>query len=344
MRFYKVPISIIIGPYGNIPKRIGLHIIMSVMISIGIMIFQGHTGIDWFFKVFTMSITNDLIMSSGHIWIFYNLDQNFDWLKQTWARFSTGVIFHTVYSSLAFFATQLVLFHFLFGMSMKDTTYWFVEYWWLPVVITGLVIVFTTTVGFFQNWKKSLVEEEKMKAEMMVYKFESLKGQINPSFLFDSFDALKRLIEKDEQQSVQVIQKMSRLYRIVLENKDTELVPLKEELKLLEIYRELLELRFGAGLSLKLNIEASKSDAIVPMALQGVIEKLLPQGKKTGPQEISLIKKEAVVEIRSNGQSHLSMSDLENLNRRYEFFTERRIEIIEGEETVVQIPILTEES
>ena len=344
MRFYKVPISIIIGPYGNIPKRIGVHIIMSVFISIGIMIFQGHSNFEWFYRIFCLSIVNDLIMSTGHIWIFYNLDQNFDWLKRTWARFSSGVFIHSVFSLVAFFLTQLILFQLLFQMSAEEVVFWFAEYWWLPVVITGLVIVFTTTVGFFQNWKKSLVEEEKIEAEMMAYKFESLKGQINPSFLFDSFDALKRLIDKDEQESVLVIQKMSRLYRMVLENKDMELISLKDELQLLKIYQDLLKLRFGNEMSFEIDFDVKTEERVVPMAVQGAIELLLSDQNDGEIKELILRKEKGNIMISLDGHIDLDEQKLENLNRRYEFFTDRRIQFTSKDRTAIQIPILTEES
>ena len=87
---------------------------------------------------------------------------------------------------------------------------------------------------------KSLIEEQQMRTEMMAYKFESLKGQINPSFLFESFSSLKELIQSDQKTAVNAIQKMSRLYRSMLETKDMELVSLEDEMSVVGLYLDLI--------------------------------------------------------------------------------------------------------
>ncbi len=343
MKFYRVPRSLYVGPYKNIPLRIGAHILLSMAVALGIVLLQGHYRLDWYMKVFCLSIANDLVMSVGHIWIFYNLDQNYDWIKKTWARFASGVLFHTVFSVIAFFIIQIILFQVLFGMSMGDSIYWFGVYWWLPVVITTAVIFFTTTIGFFKNWKKSLVEEERMKAEMMAYKFESLKSQINPSFLFESFEALKALIDQDTAGSVALIQKISRLYRQVLENKDVELVPLGDELKLLGLYRDILGLRFGESLKMELEVPEEAADIVVPMALLTMVELLLPT-QSSDPLTLRITRNEQMVRIHSPAKRSVDPGIIDNLNRRYGFFTEMEVIIKMNEyETTIEVPILTHE-
>ena len=79
-----------------------------------------------------------------------------------------------------------------------------------------------------------MLNEQKLKTEIMTYKYESLKNQINPHFLFNSFNVLSDLIHEDQKLADSFLSKLSDLYRYVLDSREKELVSLAEELEFIE--------------------------------------------------------------------------------------------------------------
>lgn len=337
------------GPFTPLWKRVAFHMVLAVLWAILIQFFlKDFNGIA-ILKTTCLIIVNDLVMTIGHTYLFMNLDLNFDWLKETYSRFFLGAIWHTLYSAVVFVLVQLVLFYWLFDMNSNDTLVWIGDHWWIPIGVTALVIVFTTTVGFFDNWKQSLIAEEAIRAEMMAYKFESLRSQVNPAFLFDNFHALKELILTDQQKSVRVIQKMSQLYRSVLESKDMELIPLEEELKQVDLYLELLQLKHGEALAVRMEIEPTNEDRVVPTALQNILQTFLARPNMGGESRITLKRSGSYLMVESDAlhavkENELEMASLKILEQRYQFFTDAPIKVTSNDAMLsIAIPILKEE-
>ncbi len=340
-----LPKSLIIGPFGSLGKRLLVHMTLALLVSFVIMLFQVEFSSQMYLKVICLYLANDMVFTYGHMTIFYNLDLHFDWLKETKSRFFSGVIFHSAFSAFGFLLIQLVMMRLFFDFTVLQTWYWFLEMWTVPLGLTLVIIVFTTTIGFFQKWKNSMLEEQQIKNEMMAYKFESLKSQINPSFLFRGFDSLKKLINEDEKAAAKVIQNMSALYRSVLETKDMELVSLVEEMKLANLYFDLLKLSFGKLLKFSNQVNCNHQDRVVPMVIQNVIEMLLNMTHQMVDIEFKLDREMQslliISDVKIGGQDTFN---LDNLQKRYEFFTTQKIEIENlSNGTRISIPILTEE-
>ena len=84
--------------------------------------------------------------------------------------------------------------------------------------------------------------------------YENLKQHLNPHFLFNSLTSLSSLIRID-QQAGNFLDRMSKIYRYILKNRDNETVPLAEELKFVDLYIELQKTRFEKGLQADVNID-----------------------------------------------------------------------------------------
>ena len=126
--------------------------------------------------------------------------------------------------------------------------------------------------GFLINWKQAAIDVEKMKTEQVASQYESLKNQVNPHFLFNSLNALSSLVYDDQKKAVQFIRKLSEVYRYVLDKKDHEVVPLTDEIRFVESYVFLQQIRFGENLIL--HTEGEEPHGFVPpLALQLLVEK-----------------------------------------------------------------------
>jgi len=183
---------------------------------------------------------------------------------------------------------------------------------------------------------------------MLNYKYESLRNQINPHFLFNSLNVLSDLVYDNQKIAVKFIQQMSDLFRYVLDSRDKELVPLSDELEFIQSFTFLLKTRFEDKLIIENNVEAKAEDYIVPMTLQLLIENAVKHNEvsEAFPLRISIRRNNDYLEVENALQPKSAGDDskktgLKNIVQQFAFFSDRPIEIIKGDENfLVRIPIL----
>lgn len=111
-------------------------------------------------------------------------------------------------------------------------------------------------------------------------KLELLRRQLKPHFLFNTLHVISGLIlKKAYDQSIEMIAKLSDLLRLTLQYNDQQLIPLKEELKLVQLYLEIHQIRFGDNFQLDIDTPAGYEDALVPsFILQPIAENAVIHG------------------------------------------------------------------
>jgi LytS/YehU family sensor histidine kinase len=140
--------------------------------------------------------------------------------------------------------------------------------------------------------------KERGKANEAQYRYQILKRQVNPHFLFNSLNALDCLVceEKTEQAST-YIHKLAGVYRYMIKSEEEQLVPLEEELKFVEKYVDLMLVRFPDGLHVNIDIPAElMSRFILPCSLQLLIENATKHNVINAANPL-------VIQICSNGES-----------------------------------------
>lgn len=196
-------------------------------------------------------------------------------------------------------------------------------------------------------WKTSIENEEKLKKENLIANYEALKNQVNPHFLFNTLNTLSGIIEKDSKLATGYVKKLSDTFRYVLDQKDKETVKISEELAFIEDFFFLQKMRYGNGLSITISI-AQKDGYIVPMALQIPIENAIKHNiiEDDQPLNIMLNEEEDFYIIINNLQKKKTIQKnskigLDNLCKRYELLSEKKVEINENQDSFeVKIPKL----
>jgi LytS/YehU family sensor histidine kinase len=188
-----------------------------------------------------------------------------------------------------------------------------------------------------------------LQEENIISQFESLKAQVNPHFLFNSLNVLSSLIFIDQQKASKFVRQLSKVYRYVLEHKDMDTISIKEELPFIESYIFLLKTRFDQNLNVDLSIPEDKIYLkVAPMVIQLLIENAIKHNivSKTRPLTIALRVKDDYIEVRNNLQLKSSTEvsskvGLNNIKKRYEYLTNRKVVIVEGDDAfIVKIPLL----
>jgi sensor histidine kinase YesM len=230
----------------------------------------------------------------------------------------------------------------------------FYKTWWFKTLVlliigAGLIAFIRYRIGHrerilvLQN-KAQMLEKEK--TQVM---YENLKQHLNPHFLFNSLTSLSSLIRIDQQVAGDFLERMSKVYRYILKNKDNETVPLAEELKFVDLYIQLQKTRFAKGLEINLNIdEAHHYRKIAPVTLQNLVENAIKHNiaDPDSPLVIDLFIENDYLVVRNNLQKKnfvetSNKQGLANMESLYRYLSGRPMIITEDANYfTVKIPLI----
>lgn len=186
-------------------------------------------------------------------------------------------------------------------------------------------------LNVLEEKEKLMLTNEKYQKENAVLQLDQLKEKMNPHFLFNSLNSLHVLIESNPDLSQEFVFKLAEVYRYLLENKEGNLVKVKDEIKFLEHYIFLQEIRFKN--SLKVSIDNTTDDLIlfkkIPfLSLQTLVENAIKHNQitKDNPLHIEIIIKENVIVVSNNytprtnknrNSHYLGLAYLKNIYRHH---------------------------
>lgn len=187
---------------------------------------------------------------------------------------------------------------------------------------------------------------EKDKTEIQ---YQNLINHLNPHFLFNSLTSLNSLIMTEPKTASKFLQKLSAIYRYILQSKDKETVTLDQELSFVKNYIELQKSRFEEGLDFRIDIsEENLSNEIVPVTLQNLFENAIKHNtiEDEKPLIISVLVEEECLIVKNNLQKKKfvetsNKQGLDSLKSLYSYLTDKAFETIETEtEFIVKVPLL----
>ena len=225
----------------------------------------------------------------------------------------------------------------------------------LNLIYSGLINLFFHLLNaihlFFSDYKKKREEAAKWIAANEQAKFQLLKNQINPHFVFNNLNVLSAMVIRDNPDANKFIEEFARVYRYLLHNQDHELVSLEAELEFAEPYIYLLKKRFLSGLNVVINIpEKVRQLKVVPASLQIIIENAIKHNIVSTAKPLTVtitIENQDFLAISNNLQPRKNVESsfqigLENINKRYFFVSGREVVVNRTNEIFqVLLPLLT---
>jgi two-component system, LytTR family, sensor kinase len=210
-------------------------------------------------------------------------------------------------------------------------------------------LLFFTIAFFFVLWQKSSRKEQKLLEENLKYRYNTLKSQVNPHFLFNSLNTLSELVYIDAKKSDNYIQTLSGIYRYVLENAEKDLIDLEEEIEFVKKYFSLQEVRDEGKIQLEIDIDNEQSGGIkiIPVSLQILVENALKHNaiSREKPLSIKMYLKDDCI-IVSNALQKKSILEsstqigLSNLKDRTKILMNGELEInSDASSFIVKLPI-----
>jgi sensor histidine kinase YesM len=203
---------------------------------------------------------------------------------------------------------------------------------------------------FFDKYKETFRLNEELKNQQIRTQYEVLQNQMSPHFLFNSLNTLSTIISEDPKTATEFTERLSEVYRYILQNKDRELVSLKEEIEFVESYLFLLRMRYPKNLTFTFTIDKKAENlTIPPLTVQMLVENAIKHNvvSKAKPLHIDVfVENGKSVIVRNNLQLKDSLekstkTGLENIRKRYQLLGGREIAVFHNPaDFAVSVPLI----
>jgi signal transduction histidine kinase len=134
----------------------------------------------------------------------------------------------------------------------------------------------------FERLQRMQVEQLRLAASVKEAELRALKSQVNPHFLFNSLNSLRALIDEDAPRAREAVTRLANMLRYSLQSGQLEKVSLDEELRTVEDYLALEQIRHEGRLRVRWAVaEATRTQSVPPMLLQTMVENAVKYGIST---------------------------------------------------------------
>lgn len=343
--------------YRKIVKILLIGFLVGLVISfvfIGIQVMTGNLSLANTNKILeqigTYLLFSIVLTVINSTWFDY-LNRKIKWKKYGRYRLLIGALGGVVFTMLGIFFIRIFLEMYVDGESWNEfMSGERVVFYYIALLITLVVTVFFHAVHFYKLSRDKQIKEQKIIAGTASARFDALKNQLDPHFLFNSLNVLTSLIEEDADQAQKFTTSLSKVYRYVLEQKNKDLVTVNEELQFARTYVRLLKMRFEDSIVFDIPEEASNPEAkIVPLSLQLLLENAVKHNIVTAnkPLHIKVFEQDSFLVISNNLQEKSVVKKssgvgLRNIQQRYQILSDRKVMIDKARDSFqVSIPILT---
>lgn len=306
---------------------------------------------DWHIALFTFAMAFIFTML---VWVVYIIIYNYYLFRSSIIKLNPAVSLLIV-GAIGLLATSGLMYVWAqldFSLRMESTEE--------PLNLTGYMQIrglyifgfcFVLTWGIekalFQQKAMTLISQ--LRQENFEAKFELLKQQVNPHFLFNSLNILKGMIRTQNSHAEEYLIKLAEVYRYILQSNTKEYVAISEELTILDAYFFMLKNRFRDAITLNIQLTKEVQKTVMPpMAFQMLVENCVKHNVLTQTKvlKIDIFEENQYIVIKNNLQPKNSLDTshkvgLQNLSHRYEFLGNKNILIDnDGQYFTVKLPII----
>lgn len=223
----------------------------------------------------------------------------------------------------------------------------------ISTFINALVYLFMWFVSYriikmTQRFRKNKEERLKLEATLKESELNTLKGQINPHFMFNSLNNIRGLMLEDVDKSREMITRLSDMLRYSLTQNKIDLITLKDEVEMVNNYIALSKIQFEGRLDYTANIEPNLLfQEIPPMIIQMLIENAIKHGISNLIEggkinlDINSVDKQFIIRVSNSGQLNTTKNTtkvgLENIKKRLYLMYKNKatFNLTEGNKTVI---------
>ncbi|RKE04938.1 sensor histidine kinase [Marinifilum flexuosum] len=266
-------------------------------------------------------------------------------LIQSSVLYLIGLILIAIYSEMFLISLRGNLSYSQFWLIYNDEIF-------KTLLILFLVVLVYCIIDFMIYSFNQMREEEIKSVELMNnqlnLQFEALKSQLNPHFLFNSLNTISSLLYKDKKVAEKFIRMFAESYRFIFKQNNSPLIPLQKELDFVQSYNYLLQVRFQEAYELKINIpENAKESYVPPLSIQMLVENAIKHNliSQTSPLLVDIEIDNNYLCVKNNinplrEQPESFQIGIENIKKRYSYFTNDSILLDKNEHFKVRLPLI----
>ncbi len=289
------------------------------------------------------------VLSGGSLWVRSTMLNRYpkldDWGKRIFFTLTGYLGFAAIPSLMVFHLLKILPFPELRGDEAK-----FFSLWITPIIATILYATVYECITYFSKWKEAIAEAELLEKLHLESQFRSLQSQLNPHFLFNSFNVLSSLIAEDPRRAEDFVDQLSNVYRYLLRSNEQELAKVSDELRFIRSFFHLLQTRHDKGIALKIMIPPDIAQKKIPaLSLQVLVENAVKHNE-TSPEKPLLIEiyaeNDTKLLVKNNIQAKQTQTKsnrvgLGNLRQRYKLLGVPEFSVMDdGYFFTVSLPIL----
>ena len=221
----------------------------------------------------------------------------------------------------------------------------YLRWWFIAGILVGIgwIVYWFIRARIFRLKKMHTLEKEKTTLQL-----HAIQAQVNPHFLFNSFNTLSSIIEEDQQAAVAYVDQLSSFFRGALMHRDDELITLAEEMDIVRNYMYILIKRYGDNIHIQEHI-TNLNGWIAPLSIQLLVENAIKHNIVSADRNLTIqitidekwVKVSNPIQPKFQSKGESTGFGLSSLVTRYTYLTPLKIEITkETNRFTVQIPIL----
>jgi ligand-binding sensor domain-containing protein len=228
-----------------------------------------------------------------------------------------------------------------------DKPFW-MQAWFIIIIaiIAGILLYL-----FIKQRERRINNINTLKNEKIQSQLSTLRSQVNPHFLFNSLNTLVSEIENNPEDAVTYVERIADFYRSIIQHREKDIIPLGDELNILNDYIFLQEKRFASGLEIKVDItpEVISTSYVPPLVLQLLVENAIKHNIISKETPLCIDIKDAdknCLSVRNNVNKKIQVETgsglgLQNIQKRYALLQVEKV-AIESDESffTVKIPLI----
>ena len=223
------------------------------------------------------------------------------------------------------------------------------------MILAVINIIFVSVMEgilFYRRWRIESIKAEQLEKDNAIARYEALKNQVNPHFLFNNLNVLSSLINQEPLIAEKFVQEFSKIYRYVLDTSDKIVVELSDELNFIDSYLFLIKIRYREGISYEIQINPdSIHKYLIPLGLQILVENCIKHNiiSQRTPISILIYDENGYIFVENNINKK-EVSDkkeqlgLKNIYSRYSYLSDKKPTFkIENEKFIAKLPLIEAE-
>jgi len=288
------------------------------------------------------------------------------WNKNITSRFAVELV-----AGIGVLILFSLIYVFIFLINLQgigDFSFWIanrdgiIKFGILSITIIYLYSLINFSIYSYNQYSSGQLEALNIERKQLQLRFEVLKSQISPHFLFNALNTISSLLYKNLDKAEDFIRQMAYTYQYVIKTGDIRLIVLEKELEMVEAYFFMQKTRFEGSVNLKISIDENiRLTFIPPLALQLLVEnvfkhnfisedhplsvEIFNEGEKLLVVKNNIITKPELLKIGNNLLDRPSTKNsfkigLTNLKQRYSFFSRDKIIVNADNHFIVKLPII----